>query len=44
MHTKKQRPVARPEAERPAGKCTQVHVEEHILEEILRAAGLEHLD
>lgn len=43
MQTKKQRPAA-PETERPAGKCTQVHAEEHIIEEILQAAGLEQLD
>jgi len=44
MHTKTQRPAAPPETERPAGKCPQVHVEEHVIEEILRAAGLEELD
>jgi len=49
MHTKKHWPAAPPEAERPAGKCTQACAEEpvaeeRLIEEILQAAGLEQLD
>ncbi|MFS8641108.1 MAG: hypothetical protein LOD90_09960 [Symbiobacteriaceae bacterium] len=45
MHTTKKQPqAAAPETERPADKCPQIHTEEHLIEEILRAAGLEQLD